>query len=695
MKTGKLEAAADFVYKYRASATEEDTALSAEAEVGAADADAQAREELLRCEAALGKAALEKLNSAIKTGNDESVLASCRIFAKLGQAKESVSRLVSFKCEQLRKDVGKQVEWTVAQYEKASSTLSSSEDDPGPYTFVNLLVFLVNQGAATVQRTVSVVKKSISDEIALQVLAIEAIHGECGKLISEILRLFTTKTRIEERVKLILSSNAPDQLAKAVALGASSWDGAAGDVSRVLVGLETLLYDVVLMIQHTETYSSFIKGMQQRVGANDVVTSPTSPSARSDSTFVGDVQELVGYYGILEEAYMVAAVGLAVDQELSLDHVSTSESNEALPDHLAVTKQVVVSSIAEDSFYVIDKCIDRAKATANIDSACAVVNHVVRILEEKIASIFEKRVVASRDALSSLSAQGQEQFDRLRQAALSQANALRTSAAKAAKGTVAGAVVPGPADATESTTILNTLESAETTLNSLQLCILNTNKLRSVLEHFAENLSDAPQASKLKECIDDLLEASEVFRRSLDTGLDHLAGAHQTSLRAKVESTFGAATCSFEVSEAAFQSLDAADDPNVMQVLQFCKTSIQHSCTGLGVDNTDAVGVRIAALLAKTLEHTVVRKKFTPFGALLFDRQLRVIMGSFEVLAGLTARDKFRRLRQIADLLNLDRVEDIHDVYMDGPSSLAGKEVKRVLALRSDFSTDDIKRLKL
>ena len=60
-------------------------------------------------------------------------------------------------------------------------------------------------------------------------------------------------------------------------------------------------------------------------------------------------------------------------------------------------------------------------------------------------------------------------------------------------------------------------------------------------------------------------------------------------------------------------------------------------------------------------------------------------------------RDKFTRLQQIATILSIEKIEEVADYCAAGAISwrLTPAEVKKVLALRADFRTDDIKRLKI
>lgn len=118
-------------------------------------------------------------------------------------------------------------------------------------------------------------------------------------------------------------------------------------------------------------------------------------------------------------------------------------------------------------------------------------------------------------------------------------------------------------------------------------------------------------------------------------------------------------------------------------------------------------------------------------GGLQFDKELRSLVAYLTTVTTWTIRDKFARLTQMATILNLERVthhscatkileqtvhmeraavdqDGVHvslqvTEIMDywGPNSgpltwrLTPAEVRQVLALRIDFRTEDIKRLRL
>ncbi|CAK9026972.1 Conserved oligomeric Golgi complex subunit 4 (COG complex subunit 4) (Component of oligomeric Golgi complex 4), partial [Durusdinium trenchii] len=755
MGKGDLEAASEYIFRYRKAAhrKDEDEEPVQESDRGpdvekddeqepGSDGDRQRSEldlelgaELKSFEDTLRRAALEQLNEAIDRKNDDAVIKGCRVFAKLGQPKEGVTRLLDYRCEQLRNDVALEIDITLANAGESGARGADYEygqdenGEAGPRgaspsaegaapskTWLDLLAYLLNQGAAVIQRTSALVRAQFSDRAELQALVVSLVNAECDKLISRILRAFMEKRQVEDRVKLIISG--ADKLSEAMLLGSSAWFDAETAQTDAILALDKLLDDIALMLKYTETYNQFILARRRE---SDMVEEEHIHGGSGD--YVNAVQELAGYYVVLEETYMTTAIQMALQKEIPLDHVSATEG---LADHQeagqGVSKEVIVSSIIEDSFYVIDsKCKDRAMATGHVNSLRTVVSSMVRELEETVAAALHRRVEDIREDTSLLSAQSQEQLDRLRQAAFSQAQAALTSSPSASKSKGKGAQT---ADGNGSSTLGATAQSGddllapETTLNTLSLGMTYTNTLRQSLEAFAlQQVVDAKERQNLESRVDGLLETIEVFRRIRAAGLDRMVNLLKPKLHEQMRTTLGDPTVSFELTEDEYLEQNEGNDPYVRELLQMAETLLAQTSRDLDLDCSTQLGVLVAEFVARGLEAAVVSKYFTPFGALLLDRQLRSIIKFFEVRFGGAARARFRRLQQITDLLNLDRVEDVHDVYVEpetssavvsaagsaagsatgaaaaGPS-LKPKEVKRVLERRIDFRKEDIKRLK-
>jgi len=651
--------------------------------------EGQASTDFSACEESLSRAASEALARAIEQGDDEGILRSCRVFSKLGHAEIGVSRLLQHRSEELRSDVEMKLKLTEnreGRDEDGRPEYGQEEHDEGdmgeplnvPLTYLDLLVHLLNEAAAIIQRTCTLVKRHVSKSSKLQALVVRSIHSVSDALISEILRSFMEKRRLEERIRILLDD--PGRLGEAMNLGRARWIDSDSQKrqTEAIHTLDSFLFDSALMLKHTDTYSKFIQSHCEQLNISD-------PESKEYSN---SVEELAGYYTALEENYMYAAIETALEVESTMVRYDR-ESSDIEP------KQIVVSSLAEDAFFVVDKCRDRATVTGHVDSLCAVVNNIAHVLADRVAATFDNRISAIRTDASSLSAQGQEQLEKFR-AAYSQAQQALSSPSKSGRR--------GADNGQEEAD--SQVLAPETTMNSLNLCISNTSKLRETLEQFSETVEDTRRKRNLKECIDGFLETGETFQRLLSRGLDRLVRIGKPAIQAKLNGTVGSNTISFALTEEEFLSQNDVNESYVWALLQTVEEVLHETCMNLDYNASQQVGMKFAAALAESLKESIKHKQFTAFGGLLLDRQLRVIVKFFESRFGSAVRSQFAYLQQITDILNLDRVEDVHDVFglSQSPSSstvqsstsvLDKKEVKRVLALRTDFKKEDINRLRL
>jgi hypothetical protein len=114
-------------------------------------------------------------------------------------------------------------------------------------------------------------------------------------------------------------------------------------------------------------------------------------------------------------------------------------------------------------------------------------------------------------------------------------------------------------------------------------------------------------------------------------------------------------------------------------------------------DNFDTLTHAVVQFLARRVEELILKKKFTFWGGLQLDKDIRTLMNYFAALCQRTARDKFSRLVQICSVLQLEKVAEIADYFSDNRAvwRLDAAEVRRILALRSDFSQKAIAQLRL
>ncbi|KAA0184143.1 putative Conserved oligomeric Golgi complex component 4, partial [Fasciolopsis buskii] len=83
------------------------------------------------------------------------------------------------------------------------------------------------------------------------------------------------------------------------------------------------------------------------------------------------------------------------------------------------------------------------------------------------------------------------------------------------------------------------------------------------------------------------------------------------------------------------------------------------------------------------------------FGAIQLEKELRCLFAYLTSITYLALRDHFTCLLQTCNLLNLDKVSEVAFYWNSATWRLTPNEVRRILSLRVEFTTDEIRRLKL
>ena len=108
------------------------------------------------------------------------------------------------------------------------------------------------------------------------------------------------------------------------------------------------------------------------------------------------------------------------------------------------------------------------------------------------------------------------------------------------------------------------------------------------------------------------------------------------------------------------------------------------------------------------LEPRIRRKRFNQLGGIQFDADVRSLAAFFIARASRRIRERFTRLLQIAQLLNLESPAEVLEYWGPGAAVISGpaggggvqwelsaEEVRAVLGLRVDFSAAEVARLRL
>ncbi|XP_059760513.1 conserved oligomeric Golgi complex subunit 4 isoform X2 [Balaenoptera ricei] len=364
--------------------------------------------------------------------------------------------------------------------------------------------------------------------------------------------------------------------------------------------LDPILTEVTLMNARSELYLRFLR---KRISSDfEVGDSMASEEVKQEHQKSLDkllnncllsctMQELIGLYITMEEYFMRETVNKAV----ALD---------------TYEKGQLTSSMVDDVFYIVKKCIGRALSSSSIDCLCAMINLATTELESDFRDVLCNKLRMGFPATT---------FQDIQRGVTSAVNIMHSSLQQ-------GKFDTKGIESTDEAKL-----SFLVTLNNVEVCSENISTLKKTLE---EEFND------------------------------------------------------YE-----------ANDPWVQQFILNLEQQMAEFKASLSPVIYDSLTSLMTSLVAVELEKVVLKSTFNRLGGLQFDKELRSLIAYLTTVTTWTIRDKFARLSQMATILNLERVTEILDYWgaNSGPLTwrLTPAEVRQVLALRIDFRSEDIKRLRL
>ncbi|XP_069549665.1 conserved oligomeric Golgi complex subunit 4 isoform X1 [Brachyistius frenatus] len=430
--------------------------------------------------------------------------------------------------------------------------------------------------------------------------------------------------------------------------------------------LDPVLTEVTLMNARAELYLRFLRRRMMadfEVGDAQSITQEHQQNVEKllkHCLLSRTMQELIGYYVPMEEYYMRESVNKAVAMD-------------------TYEKGQLTSSMVDDCFYIVKKCISRALSSSSIDCLCAMINHANSVLESDFREVLYNKL---RQGFPATTLQDIQR-------GVSSAVSLMQSSLQQGKFNTLG------------------IESAEhakaaflVTLNNVEVCSENITTLKRNLENdcsklFSQGTASGEQA-KIESCLSDLVSTSTKFKDLLQEGLTEL---NTTAIKPQVKPWISSfLSISHNIEEEEFNDYEA-NDPWVQQLIVNLEQLMAEFKTALSPVIYDTLTSLMTSLISIAMEKTVLKCSFSRLGGLQFDKELRSLVAYLTTVTTWTIRDKFARLTQMATILNLERVTEILDYW--GPNSgpltwrLTPAEVRQVLALRIDFRSEDIKRLRL
>ncbi|ELW63025.1 Conserved oligomeric Golgi complex subunit 4 [Tupaia chinensis] len=434
--------------------------------------------------------------------------------------------------------------------------------------------------------------------------------------------------------------------------------------------LDPILTEVTLMNARSELYLRFLR---KRISSDfEVGDSMASEEVKQEHQKCLDkllnncllsctMQELIGFYITMEEYFMRETVNKAV----ALD---------------TYEKGQLTSSMVDDVFYIVKKCIGRALSSSSIDCLCAMINLATTELESDFRDVLCNKLRMGFPATT---------LQDIQRGVTSAVNIMHSSLQQ-------GKFDTKGIESTDEAKL-----SFLVTLNNVEVCSENISTLKKTLESdctklFSQGIGGEQAQAKFDSCLSDLAAVSNKFRDLLQEGLAEL---NSTAVKPQVQpwiNTF--LSVSHNIEEEEFNDYEA-NDPWVQQFILNLEQQMAEFKASLSPVIYDSLTGLMTSLVAVELEKVVLKSTFNRLGGLQFDKELRSLIAYLTTVTTWTIRDKFARLSQMATILNLERVTEILDYWgaNSGPLTwrLTPAEVRQVLALRIDFRSEDIKRLRL
>ncbi|KAJ7312062.1 hypothetical protein JRQ81_006397 [Phrynocephalus forsythii] len=585
----------------------------------------------------------EKFDAAMKQGDLPQVERFFKIFPLLGLHEEGLGKFSGYLCQQ----VAQKAEENLQLVMKTDMT-----DRRAAVIFADTLTLLF-EGIARVVETHQPIVETYYGPGRLYAL-IKHLQAECDRQVEKIVDKFMQQRDYHRQFQLVQNSMVRSSMTEKIEPRE----------------LDPILTEVTLMNARSELYLRFLR---RRITADfEVADSLASEEVRQEHQKSLDkllhhcllscaMQELIGYYIPMEEYFMRETAKKAVAMD-------TCEKGQ------------LTSSMVDDVFYIVKKCIGRALSSSSIDCLCAMINHAITELESDFGEVLCHKLKAGFPATPF------QDFQR----GVTSAVSLMHSSLQQGKFDTKGI------ESTE-----EAKQSFLVTLNNVEVCSENILTLKKTLESdcaklLSQGVGGEQARAKVDSCLSEMTAVSSKFRDLLQEGLNELTNS---AVKPQVKPWINLfLSVSHNIEEEEFNDYEA-NDPWVQQFILNLEQQMAEFKAGLSPVIYDSLSSLTTTLIAVELEKVVLKSTFSRLGGLQFDKELRSLIAYLTTVTTWTIRDKFARLSQMATILNLERVTEILDYW--GPNSgpltwrLTPAEVRQVLALRMDFRSEDIKRLRL
>ncbi|KAI9076792.1 hypothetical protein K1719_041208 [Acacia pycnantha] len=601
---------------YESAAKYVQTFLKIDSEYNESESDQ--RERLMASKKQLEGIVRKKLSTAVDQRDHPTILRFIRLYSPLGLEEEGLQVYVGY----LKKVIGMrsrlEFEQLVELTEQRGLGNNTGNVNQNQVNFVGCLTNLFKDIVLAIEENDEILR-SLCGEDGI-VYAICELQEECDSRGSLILKKY-----MEYRKLAKLSSEINAQTKSMLAVGG---DPEGPDPREI----EMYLEEILSLMQLGEDYTDFMISKIKGLTSVDPDLVPRATKAFRSGSFSKVVQDLTGFYVILEGFFMVENVRKAI------------RIDEQVPDSLT-------TSMVDDVFYVLQSCLRRAISTSNINSVVAVLSGASSLLSNEY-----------HDALQ----------HKMREPNLG---------AKLFLGGV-GVQKTG----TEIATALNNIDvSSEYVL-----------KLKHEIEEQCNEVFPAPaDREKVKSCLSELGDMSTAFKQSLNAGVEQLVATVTPRIRPILD-TVGTVSYELSEAEYADNELNDPWVQRLLHAVETNVAWLQPLMTANNYDTfvhlvIDFIVKRLEVIMMQKRFSQLgglqldrdVRALVSHFSGMT----QRTVRDKF---ARLTQMATILNLEKVSEILDFWGENSGPMTWRLTPA-----EVRRVLGLRIDFKPEAIAALKL
>ncbi|XP_030475398.1 conserved oligomeric Golgi complex subunit 4 [Syzygium oleosum] len=291
----------------------------------------------------------KRLAAAVDQRDHATVLRFIRLYCPLGLEDEGLQAYVGY----LKKVIGMR---SRIEFEQLVELMQDQHNNQ--VNFVGCLTNLFKDIVLAIEENNDILK-SLCGEDGI-VYAICELQEECDSRGSMILKKYMEYRKLGK-----ISSEINAQNSNLLAVGAPQ-----GPDPREI---ELYLEEILSLMQLGEDYTEFMLSKIKGLTSVDPDLLPRATKAFRSGSFSKVVQEITGYYVILEGFFMVENARKAI------------RIDEHVPDSLT-------SSMVDDVFYVLQSCLRRAISTSNISSVVAVLSGASSLLSNEYHEALQLRM---------------------------------------------------------------------------------------------------------------------------------------------------------------------------------------------------------------------------------------------------------------------------------------------------------------